>query len=206
MGLSSAEGDESNRKLTEIQHRDERNRYRYLQSNPWHIGRLQGITASFRDGENPEIEVNYEIFNDKTGNVNVSLFEIDCSTAVVDGSLVVASQGVNGTVVASQTDLVVYQVLINVDEQNIYNSNLWTPQSPDSNFQGQIDFCIRTELVLENGSGVSEGVSFKETKITIEVAMTQDFTMLDIAANPCECGKIQYSSCTLIFLPFPPLF
>lgn len=158
--------------------------HRHLQSDPWHIERLEGITSSFSDGSSPEIEINYEIHNNKTGNVNITLFENDCVTVVTDGSLSVASQGVNSTAIASQTDLVVYQVLLDVDEQNIYNSNLWTPQSGDSNFEGAIEFCIRTELQEDLGGGVAESVSYSETQVTLQVTLAEDFTMLDIGTIP----------------------
>lgn len=164
--------------------RDRRN----LQSNnPWYLDRLEGaITAIFQEGDSPEIEINYEIFYDKSDHVNVSLLETDCSTRVDgadDGALRVAFQGVNGTAVPSEPDLVVYQVLLDVNEQNIYNSTLWTaPSGGDStNFEGTIDFCIRIELVEES---TGESVSFSETRVALQVALIQDFTILDVNANP----------------------
>lgn len=156
-------------------------------SYSWYIARVGDVIAAFSGtSTNPEIEINYEISTAQTGNVRINLYDFDtCSSVISDADLpiTIASDGVDSTTTASIPDaLSTYKVLLDIATEYVFGSSIWTNGATDT--QGEIKFCIRTELV-EPSLG-DESVSFAETKITLGVSLSASFDVNGIAVQAVQ--------------------
>mmetsp|Transcript_54178 Transcript_54178/g.131474 ORF Transcript_54178/g.131474 Transcript_54178/m.131474 type:complete len:586 (+) Transcript_54178:442-2199(+) len=155
-------------------------------SDDWHISEAVDVTATFSSGGGPEVDVRYEVKSDKVSSLEsvISMTGL-CGDASQDLSTFVVVSDFSGTdadTTASASDLSTYRLKIDINEQTINGSPLWTPD-PTGVTDGLISFCVRLDLVEDLGGGDLVSVSFMETEIEIAVTLTDDFTIDTLTAT-----------------------
>jgi hypothetical protein len=144
-------------------------RMRELADFNWNVEAVDGFPTIAFNGTNGDSEVvfryNYTgILNDEK-NITISLFEFDCLTEA-------------GSSLGSDGDYSVPgELTVNIDivQETIAKSALYTELDPTA---ARIEFCARVDYVYAGDS-----LNFYETKVTIDVDLTANFTLDSITVE-----------------------
>lgn len=134
----------------------------------WDLDRVGTVRLAFTEEyDYGEIMLDYNI---SLRDVDVQLFEIDCSTPV--SPTVATASGI-----ATQTSYRHASLTVNVDviQENVTSSPIWNAVSVG---EGEIKLCVRVDLLHPSGSGTS--VHFHEQKLLISVGLLQGFTVATV--------------------------
>lgn len=147
------------------------NAHQVYDGNQWHIGRTE-VSTKFEHGMSPEMTIRYEVYkNIRSEQIKVSLFTYDCSTqteavASVTRTFVTQEE-------ASDPDLKILELLIDIDEANLVTSNIWD----GSMNEGAFAMCVRVDILSNSLSPQLDSMSYLETILLQHVALSSSFAM-----------------------------
>jgi len=133
----------------------------------WTIERVGGAIVAFEDESSPEVQLQYNISRRDT---RVVVYEVDCLTEV-PSNIVAASQSLSPTSPSHG----MLTVDLDIKQDSIKSSPIWTENSSET---GQIDVCVRLDLLL--GDAAETSVHFHETQLSITIDMTAGFQAIGL--------------------------
>ena len=139
----------------------------------WQLMAREGFPKiAFDESEQGEVRFKYDYDGTLSDNKSLSttLYQADCVTPVDAKALSFTS-----TIDTSRNELMVD---VNVIQETISKS---VHYAPIDDISAAIDFCVRVDYNYIDNEGLVTSVNFHETKVTIDVDLTADFRLTEIA-------------------------
>jgi hypothetical protein len=152
--------------------------------NQWHIQRIDappGVVAFQGADENHgshNILIQYEVYKAiELDQVKVQIFASNCFSRASAGILATETVIVSN-LLASDPDLRILQVYVDIDPQNLYGSNIWTSSQAANHTRGTILFCARVDLI-SYAFDPPESESFLESIVAQHVELSASFSLAE---------------------------
>jgi hypothetical protein len=148
--------------------------------NGWDIFKLENATIFFNDeSKSEEIKM---FFNISNRNTRIAVFEADCRSAV-DSSVVEARPSfVSGSETYGNLTL-----SLDMKEESVMQSPIWSWDEEQENL-GNIDICVRVELVAQKIDGTSIGVNYLHAELSIAIDMAIGFNSASVEMEEESLG------------------
>eukprot|EP00978_Attheya_sp_CCMP212_P030221 scaffold110350_cov45-Attheya_sp.AAC.1 len=138
----------------------------HLQSQGWDILKLDNATITFDEASKTE-EIKM-FFNISDRTTQITVFQSDCKTAVLDS--VVAASETFETQSVTHLDLT---VILDIKEETIQSSPIWDFDTETN--MANIDICVRVGLMVVKTDGTTIGVNFLHSELSIAIDMSVGF-------------------------------
>eukprot|EP00978_Attheya_sp_CCMP212_P032821 scaffold129780_cov53-Attheya_sp.AAC.2 len=148
--------------------------------NGWDILKLKNATIAFNDeSKSDEIKM---FFNISNRNTRITVFEADCRSAVDSSVVEVIHSFVSGSETHGNLT-----VSLDMKEEFVMQSPIWSLDEEQENL-GNIDICVRVELLAQKTDGSSIGVNFLHAELSIAIDMAIGFNSASVEMEEESLG------------------
>jgi hypothetical protein len=170
--------------ITKLYHVLGYNSHEPFHGSQWHIQRIDAPTASpvsqdAAGNHNPlTIVIQYEVYKGiNLDQIKVQILESNCFSPANAGALTTETVVVSN-LQASDPDLRILQVHVDIDPGNLNGSNIWTRSQGANTARGTILFCARVEL-FSYAFEPPESESFLESIVALHVKLSASFHLVE---------------------------